>query len=122
MSNHHHHIARVARTATRLHFLWATGWRVKDGTRIGSYVIHFHDGQELEMPIVYGDDVRDWVRTGDPGYRLRSARVVLSRPDLPSRLFTRVWENPRPSVQILSLDFKSSMTECAPFILAITAE
>jgi len=30
--------------------------------------------------------------------------------------------NPRPEVEIQSIDFKSAMTEAAPFLIAITAE
>jgi len=32
------------------------------------------------------------------------------------------WQNPRTDLEIGSVDFVSSMTDCGPFLLAITAE
>jgi hypothetical protein len=51
---------KVGQPCRRLHFLHATGWVVPDGTVIGRYVIHYADGQRAEVPIRYGQDVRDW--------------------------------------------------------------
>jgi hypothetical protein len=33
---------------------------VKDGTLIGQYMVHYDDGSTEGIPIVYGEDVRDW--------------------------------------------------------------
>jgi hypothetical protein len=38
------------------------------------------------------------------------------------RVFTTAVANPRPEVEIASLDFVSTMAQAAPFLLAITAE
>jgi hypothetical protein len=32
------------------------------------------------------------------------------------------WNNPRPEVEISSIDFISYMTESAPFLIAVTVE
>jgi hypothetical protein len=32
------------------------------------------------------------------------------------------WKNPRPLVEIVSLDFVSKLTKCGPFLIAVTAE
>ena len=61
----------VGRIAHRLHFLHANGygggpnkegaaWFVKDGTRIGTYTVHYEDKTTAEIPIVYGEHSRDW--------------------------------------------------------------
>ena len=43
-----------------LHFLHATGWVARDGTPIGSYFVHYADGSIVEIPIVYGQHLREW--------------------------------------------------------------
>ncbi len=40
----------------------------------------------------------------------------------PIRLFKTTWKNPRPDVQVKSIDYISKMTNCAPFLVAITVE
>ena len=59
------------RKVAKLHFLHATcfgggpnqqgseGW-VADGTLIGKYLVHYDDDTQAEIPIVFGEDVRDW--------------------------------------------------------------
>ena len=51
---------KINQTCRQLHFLQAAGWRSPDGTTIGTYRLHYADGQEQVIPIVYGADVRDW--------------------------------------------------------------
>ncbi len=52
----------VGKRCRRLHFLHATGWKERVGRQIGSYVVHFADGQRRHIPILYGQDVLDWYR------------------------------------------------------------
>ena len=48
----------VNRRCQRLHFLHASSIAGgKNGTRIGQYVIHYADGQQREIPIIYGRDM-----------------------------------------------------------------
>jgi len=62
---------QVGRKAGKLHFLHATQYGggpnqkgnegyVDDDTLIGEYRINFSDRSALIIPIVYGQDVRDW--------------------------------------------------------------
>lgn len=43
-------------------------------------------------------------------------------PDWGVRLYKLTWTNPRPEVEIKSLDLESTMTQSAPFVVAITVE
>jgi len=63
----------LERPVTRLHFLRGTTWRAPDGTRIGSFVIHFANETQIEIPIIYGDHIRDW--------RVREIGRPTSSPD-----------------------------------------
>ena len=38
------------------------------------------------------------------------------------RMYKSTWENPDPGIEITTVDFVSLGTECAPFLIAITAE
>jgi hypothetical protein len=108
----------------RLHFLQSAHGQEPDGAVVGAYVIQYADGQREEVPIRYGRHVRDWVLSVDPG-ELPDAKVAWTgtHPTKGAiRIFEQTWENPRPEVQIATLDFVSKLTKCAPFLIAITAE
>ncbi len=109
-----------------LHFLHACLGTMPDGTRVGHYAIHYADGQELIVPIIYGEHLRDFLLSSDPTRRLRGASEAWSHPssDLSQnmRLAKQTWLNPRRDVPISTVDFVSAKTRCAPFLVAITAE
>ena len=108
----------VDRQCSCLHFLQATGWWMKGGTQVGSYIVHYSDGQHCEIPIVYGKDVRDW--QADQAKDLERASTAWRGRN--QRLLQSTWENPRPQIEITTIDYVSAMTTAAPFLIAITAE
>jgi WD40 repeat protein/tetratricopeptide (TPR) repeat protein len=99
------------------------------GTAVGHYIIHYTDGEHVEIPIVHGRDMRDYwffpeYSTGNPD--LISAWTGSSqssrREGATTRLFKSSWVNPRPDVPIDTLDFVHADTHAAPILVAITAE
>lgn len=123
----------VIYTVSRLYFLHATQWgspsSVRDGTVIGQYQVHYQDGSAVSVPIVYGQDVRDWwdmdqgrpVTRGKVVWTSRNAAADEYRATI--RLYLGVWENPHPERKIISFDYVSTgKTMCAPFLLAVTVE
>ena len=120
---------RIGRKARQLHFLQAAGWRSPDGTRIGSYLVHYANQQERAraqtIPIVYGEDVRDWNGSSDTASEVTHGQIVwsaINNAGLHVRLFKTSWLNPLPEQEILSIDYVSSMAQAAPFLVALTAE
>jgi hypothetical protein len=114
----------VGQKCSRLHFLHATRGQESDDTVIGGYILQFADGKREEIPIVYGDDLREWIVKNDSN-DLRVAKMAWIGTNAKQgaiRLFCRTWENPHPEIEIQCLDFVSKMTKCAPFLVAITAE
>ncbi len=116
----------IHRKFARLHVLHGTGWSEPDGTKIGAYILHYPDGRQSELPIRYGEDVRDWCQGSDPKDATRAV-IAWSGPNPTDaggrlRLFKRTWANPRPEVEVESIDFTSTMTQCAPFLVALTLE
>jgi len=117
----------VRQRCRRLHFLHTTAWYESEGKQIGSYLIHFEDGQRAEVPIRYDRDVRNWWLTPQqypasvPAVWI-GTNAVAARNGYQLHLFHSVWENPRPEVAIRHLDFVSANTQCPPVLLAVTAE
>lgn len=111
---------------TRLYILHAAGWSVSDGAQIGNYTVHFADGRRRYVPILYGQDVRDWLVTTSSLPVGDTSVVAWKEPDsgntgeMRHRLFVTTWDNPFPDAEIASIDFSTSMTAAAPFLVAIS--
>jgi hypothetical protein len=133
---------KVGKKTQQIHFLHATGfgggpcddpahpYYVAKGTQIGEYVVTYEDGGTEGIPIVYGEDVRDWFfHENEPGVE-RGKIVWTGDNDFAKgvnarlRLYSGVWKNPYPDKVIKSIDFIGRKTEtvAAPFCLAITLE
>jgi hypothetical protein len=117
---------KINQQAERLHFLHACGWKDAEGTRIATYVVHYKDGETIEIPVEYGIHVRDWwapttqaeVPSGDIAWI--GSNGASSAQDQAIQLYHLSWKNPRPEASILSIDFESEIAEAAPFLMAIT--
>jgi hypothetical protein len=69
----------IAQKCSRLHFLHGAWFPETDWTAIGAYVIHYTDGQRAEIPIRYGEEVRDSFPSEDPDY-VSGAKVAWTGP------------------------------------------
>jgi hypothetical protein len=103
------------------------GDSVKDGTTIGHYLLHYEDGTTEAVPIVYGEDVRNWwnddgsrpVARGTIAWVGSSAAVT--GPMI--RLYLTAWENPHSDKTATAVDYVSTnTTPAAPFCVAVTVE
>ena len=118
----------VHRECRALYFLHASGGSANrlEGTLLGKYVVHFANGEQQEIPIAYGLDVRDWwIESNEPTTTCRS--VIAWRGSNPQakhgiRLFKSAWTNATTQIKIDTLDYVSSHGTSAPFLIAITAE
>lgn len=118
---------KVGLNGERLHFLQAAGWAadayVPLRSKTGVFVVHYGYGSEREVPIVTGEDLRDWVQHDENIILHGEVAWKGETPNgLPARVFHSHWENPQPDVEISSLDYVSKMTAASPFLIAITAE
>jgi hypothetical protein len=109
-----------------LHFLNGTHHAPdsKDGV-LGRYVVHYADGQQRELPIVYGKDLEAWQMdpTGWPATNIGKAIPMgTTAAGQLIHLFHRPWENPLPEVEVVSIDLVAGSGWCAPFLVALTAE
>jgi len=118
----------VRKALHRIHFLHGCINRVEPGTLVARYVVHFADGQRLEVPVVYGEAVRDTLFMSQRPTQAANASISWqgSSDRLPQdqalRLFHFAWTNPRPEAEVHDLDFVSTLSASAPFLVAITIE
>jgi WD40 repeat protein len=119
---------QVGRLCRKIHFLHGAGWSARAGTHIGSYMVHYADGESREVKILFGQNVREWL--APPAPQLITGAAVAwegssqaSRAlGLSVRLYQMTWLNPRPGAEVQRIDFKSAMENSAPFLIAITVE
>jgi len=102
------------------------GEGVPRGETIGQYQIAYEDEGGQLIPIVCGEDVRDWwAHHGDESPVTRGL-VACRWPiqwggDL-ARLYLSAWKNPHPERKITSIEYTSTNSRAAPFCLAMTIE
>ena len=105
-------------------------WFVKDGTIIGEYRVTYEDKSSVNIPIVYGEDVRDWFFVGGEMETVRSKIVWKGENEWSTavgakiRLYLTTWKNPKVDKKVLTMDFTSKKAEtvAAPFCVAISLE
>jgi len=102
-------------------FLHACGWREPLGRVIGSYRVHYEDGEVCDVPLVYGVNVMEWnsrradaVQAAEIAWR---GRTVAGENAL---LYSWRWANPRPAVKVTKLDFAAADTPASPILAAAT--
>lgn len=93
----------VHRKFGRIFFLHASAWGVK-GQEVGRYRIHYVDGRSIDHILIEGRNIGDWWNC----VNLPDARIGIARNADANRsigLCVTAWNNPRPDVEIKSLDF-----------------
>lgn len=107
----------------RIHFLHGTGGTTPNGTSIGKYIVAYKNGNRSEIPIVYGEHLREWHAVKDSQSAVSDGEIAWSINKChETRLYHTVWTNPHPDELLATLDFVSNVTNCSPFLVAITLE
>jgi hypothetical protein len=109
-----------------LHVLHATAYSMADDTVIAKYVVHYEDKSTETIEVVYGRDVRDWwCHDGDE--EPTRGKVAWTGSNLATRstgnslwLFALSWKNPKPDKKVVAIDYASTLTDAAPFVVAMT--
>jgi hypothetical protein len=121
---------RIGRKCVRLHLLHATSWSTEKGAVVGSYILHYADGQNRELPIVFGQDLTDWFLNTPARANVPGSPVVMwtgtnpwaAKNNCTISLYGSARDNPLPEIELVSLDFVSSMSPASPFLVALTVE
>jgi hypothetical protein len=120
---------RVERSFQKLHLLHACAGKETDGVTIARIIVHYEDGQQRELPIAYGSQVRDrqfWdfepVSDKNTAMAWTGENLYVRTQNGSLRLYRTTWANPRPLVAVASIDYVSSQTQSAPFMVGLTVE
>lgn len=137
----------VGTTVEKLHILHAARWGaygkrgdkwnhwVPDGVPIAYYEVVYQDESVEAIPIVYGQDVRDWWSLWDDNKPTTRSKVVWTgtNPHLktrkeakgvatPLRLYHSEWVNPHPEKRVTDINIVSLDQVPALFTVAMTVE
>jgi hypothetical protein len=119
----------VNQACARIRFLHGTHFKAPMGARIASYFVHTGDNRPVEIPVVYGKDVRErWCDSRqeadlhNPEVAWVSPAEIATLIGKSLRLYQTTWTNPHPNSVVKGISFVSHMTESAPFLLGITLE
>ncbi len=122
----------VGRKADALFFLhtihrtkeWRPEGNKKDPPVLFQYVVHYADGKTAEVPVLYGRGADHWIAQQPQG--LPDAAVAWAAPfpkdgTMQAVVYEMTWTNPRPGVEIRSIDVRAGEGHAVPVVLAITA-
>lgn len=117
------------RPLRRVHVLHGAVGVIADGEPIGGVKLHCADGTQTEFDVVYGRDLRSWWSLATPEAEISKGKLAWSGSNPVAqdqgaqlRLYVAAFDNPRPDLQVTTLDLLSRMTESAWFVVAITVE
>jgi hypothetical protein len=132
---------KIAAKCDRLDLLHGATGITEDmaGQNIAGLILHYADGTQARISIVAGAQVQNWwgpiYKTG-AGWNARNPtasgselawvgsnpRIREDEPELSLRLYKSTFDNPKPDLEITSVDFVSSVTDAAPFFIGLTLE
>jgi hypothetical protein len=129
----------LSRKCSRIDLLHGASHAAGPGTTIAKLVLHYSDGSTGEIPIVSGEHLLDcW----GPIYTTPAMgeRLIPSSPDtelawvgtsasdpqqqslFAARIYKSTFANPKPELEISSIDYISTLTDAAPFLIGLTLE
>jgi hypothetical protein len=119
----------LGRSFNTLHLLHACAGKEEPGTLVAKIVVHYEDGATREIPIHYGERVRDWRLwefdpVSDPNTTMAwtGGNLNVRSQNGSLRLYRTTWTNPRPHTGVLNLDYVSGRSKPAPFMVGLTVE
>jgi len=121
----------VNRRGSRLHVLHGAGENLANGVPLASLVLNFADGTKQTLPLVYGQNVRNWYKSrtdsdqvSDPGSKVvwTGTSPRSDRFGMTLRLYRSSFALNFPGVEVQSIDFISLMSESVSVIAGLTLE
>jgi len=109
----------IDKRGAKLLFLHVCGWAAKTAQRVGAYRVHYADGANTEIPLVYARNIAEATYPS----MLPSARVAWQGKmgdGTPVKAYLYEWQNPNMEKPIVSIDFVSARTRAAPTLLGLS--
>ena len=109
-----------------LKFLQATTWTDPDGTPVANYIIHYDDGTNVTIPVIYGVHLRDWYQEeANRNLKTPEAEIVYrgwAGNNFPFGLYQQVWKNPHPEKTIKTIDIVGQNSFSNFFLVGMSGE
>lgn len=131
----------VSRKCARIHLFHGENCVMAAQVRsaVAKLILHYTDGSEETIEIISGEHLLDWwgpiYTTGAQKERreLGSPQAELAwvgsnplikrvQPQYSLRLYKTTFDNPHPNVELSNIEYASTMTQAAPFMLGMTVE
>jgi len=120
----------VGRRVTRIHLLHCSEFSTRNGEPAAKLVLHGADGKDQDFIIRFGVHFSDWRHfpqgTGSTDPNTRYAWLAPLRVERNTPFVTAIWhtalENPRPEVEVASIELRSLFSEVRYDVLAVTTE
>jgi RNA polymerase sigma factor (sigma-70 family) len=131
---------RINRKCAKIYLFQGANWIYPHdfGTTVAKLVLHYADGSTREIPIVAGEHVFDcWSPLFTTGVDTRYFKMAPGTerawagsnpfirriwPDESLILYKSTFDNPQPDAIVSNLDYVSTMTGTAPFLVGLTVE
>ncbi len=114
----------INQKATWIHVLHNCSfvYAIPHGNPIGRYLLHFEDGTEATLPILYGRHLVTWI--ANPHATPTHAVFAWKEGDFNDvkTVVHCTWENPQPDKVIKAITFESAVSVSSPFLYAISLE
>jgi hypothetical protein len=110
-----------------LAFLHTGGWIDAD-VRQATYIVHYADGTKVEIPVIGGRNIIDWVQPParaedvkyDPALGLILPATTVASPQFVHvTVWMTLWKNPHPDKEIAALEVKGA-NEGIPGLIAVS--
>jgi beta-galactosidase len=117
---------KINQKASVIHFLHASAWPEENDKEVGQYVVHYKDGTSETIPLKYLDVLRDWWFAPGDEMPVNASRAWTGLNDITEKrglqiaLYDYKWKNPFRDKTIASIDYISTLTNAAPFLIAIS--
>jgi hypothetical protein len=97
-----------------------------DGEEAGRYQIEYADGRIHDIPLVAGENVRDWTSPPallprEKGTRSRVAWTGTTKAHPVVCVFQMLWVNPYPETPVRAVRFANPKQKACPILMALTA-
>ncbi len=116
----------IGAVCSKIHFLHGTIGIVDEGTIIGAYTFHYVNGKSVDIPMIYGNNIKDIAyKKGDmlPVSASVGWHDKVMDPDQSyEQVYSFTVNSPLKDIAIIEIDIKSYMKGSAPFVLAMTAQ
>lgn len=116
---------KVGRTFEGLYLLHGTGWTTEDGVEIAQVTLNYADGSHCNLPIIYGEHVRDWWKreANSPNQVAEPNSKIAwegSNDGIGLRFYKSVLFNPYAGKEVQTIDIVSSRSPVTPAIIAMS--